>query len=352
MNGGVPVELVFNPNWWYQNYSISFDESFYLCRKARIENDCAMRRALCDRFDLGQGEPAAPRPVIGSPFVAGGFVIPALLGVKIQFDQAAAPTPVCSGLSPVEIQKLTVPDIRQTWPMNLIMADVDTMTRDYGYVVGDLNTDGILNTALHLRGNDLFTDFYDQPGLVSHLFQVIAETIVIVAEYLKRVSGSCSIAVNRSVLNFDCQTFLHANCSLQMISPEIYRQYLLPWDLYLAKRLQPYGIHHCGSNFHAFCDLYSQIPASFFDVGWGSDVALSRQRLPDAFLNLRLSPVRMLQQSREQIVADAIGLLTQAKSGERVGLCCINMDCGTPDENVRALLNISQAPNIDETERR
>jgi len=25
----LPVELIFNPNWWYHNYGVSFDRSFY-----------------------------------------------------------------------------------------------------------------------------------------------------------------------------------------------------------------------------------------------------------------------------------------------------------------------------------
>lgn len=43
----IPVEVVFNPNWWFRNYGISLEESFYLQRDQRIANDLVMRRALC-----------------------------------------------------------------------------------------------------------------------------------------------------------------------------------------------------------------------------------------------------------------------------------------------------------------
>ena len=60
----IPVEFVFNPNWWSRNYGISFDEAFYFDKKTRIETDVVMRQALYDRFGIGEGSPQS-RPIIG-----------------------------------------------------------------------------------------------------------------------------------------------------------------------------------------------------------------------------------------------------------------------------------------------
>jgi hypothetical protein len=46
----------------------------------------------------------------------------------------------------------------------------------------------------------------------------------------------------------------------------------------------------------------------------------------------------MLQETPGAIQEDVKGLLSSAGSMEKVGVCCINMDYGTPDENVRAVL--------------
>jgi len=110
----------------------------------------------------------------------------------------------------------------------------------------------------------------------------------------------------------------------------------------LAERLRPYGIHHCGNNLHLFRNSYAELPAVFYDVGWGSDVFLCRESFPDAFLNLRVSPVRMLQETEQEIRKDTEQLLSAAGSSERVGVCCINMDYGTPDENVVAMMDTVQ----------
>ena len=106
----------------------------------------------------------------------------------------------------------------------------------------------------------------------------------------------------------------------------------------LAERLQPYGIHHCGENLHQFINVYNQVPSVFFDVGWGSNVELVRKACPNSFLNLRLSPVRMLQCTSDEIYQDTFQLLKSAGTPKQVGVCCINMDAGTPDDNVLAMV--------------
>ena len=53
----LPIELIFNPNWWNQMAGISFDQAFYLDAKTRIQNDVTMCRVLHERYgELGLGE--------------------------------------------------------------------------------------------------------------------------------------------------------------------------------------------------------------------------------------------------------------------------------------------------------
>ena len=89
----LPFELVFNPNWWHRTAGISFERPFYFDAATRVANDVTMRRVLHQRFgDIGLGEAdPQPRPVAGSLHVAGGFVIPALLGAEIRFEPDDGP---------------------------------------------------------------------------------------------------------------------------------------------------------------------------------------------------------------------------------------------------------------------
>src|SRR5450756_650774 len=113
-----------------------------------------------------------------------------------------------------------------------------------------------------------------------------------------------------------------------------------PTEHRIAERLQPFGIHHCGSNLHVVAPEYAKLSPVFVDVGWGSDVARCREMLPHAFLNLRLNPVRMLNCTPREIADDTKSLLCAARSLERIGVCCINMDHATPDENIFAMFEV------------
>jgi uroporphyrinogen-III decarboxylase len=340
----LPVELVFNPNWWYQTAGIVFNKAFYFDAATRVQNDIVMRRVLNERYaDLGLGESdPQPRPVAGSLHVAGGFVIPALLGAEIIFAPDAAPQPKPLDLSLAQIEALEKPDFRSTWPMDELIASMDVLEAQFGYLEGDLNTDGLLNAAYHLYGEQLFLDFYQAPRRVRRLLDIIADLIVDVALYVRQRTGSCSISVNRMVKHVDPGLFLHGNCSVQMISPKSYRQMHLPVEQRMARRAQPFGIHHCGDNLHRIAPLYAELPAIFYGVGWGSDLAQCRRALPDAFFNLRLNPVRMLQCTPQDIAEDTERLLLAAGPLERAGVCCINMDYGTPDDNILAMFKVVQ----------
>ena len=338
----IPIELVFNPNWWHQTAGISFDKSFYFEPDARIRNDMIMRRVLYERFGaLGMGEPdPQPRPIIGSQHVAGGFIIPALLGAEIRFEKDAAPQPLPMHMSIEQIEAFEKPDFRATWPMNAIIEQMDALESEWGYAVGGMNTDGLLNAAYHFYGEQLFLDFYAAPDRVRRLLDIIGELIVDVALYLRQRTGDCSISVNRMVEHVDPMLFFHANCSVQLISPKSYREIHLPTEKRMAERIQPYGIHHCGNNLDRVAPVYAELPLTMVDVGWGSDVIAVRQALPDVFLSLRLNPVRMLQATPQEIAADTENLLKEAGSLENVGVCCINMDYETPDDNIFAMFEV------------
>ena len=98
--------------------------------------------------------------------------------------------------------------------MQELSAGWDALEAEYGYLVGDLNTDGLLNAAYHFYGQDLFADFHDAPDRVRRVLTVIADLIVDVAFYVRERTGSCSIAVNRMAERVDpgCSSTPTARC--------------------------------------------------------------------------------------------------------------------------------------------
>jgi uroporphyrinogen-III decarboxylase len=342
----LPVDVIFHPDWWHTHHGLDFREPFHFDPQVRVESERIMRRALYDRFgDLGLGEAdAQPRPVVGPVHLAIGFVVQAMLGCQVRFSENAAPWVLCAELSDEQVWALEVPDLETTSPMRETIALMDALEARFGYLEGDIPWDGVQNVALDLRGQQLFLDYYDNPTLVHHLFGVIARTIHRVAGYVRSRTGTTSVSLNRIVASIDPRLHLHCNCSVQMISKATYEELLLPYECWLAERLQPYGIHHCGDNLEHVVESYARVPGlAYLDVGWGSDVAACRKALPETFFSLRLNPARLRTQTPRQVQADVEWLLDQAGSLDKVALCCIAMDADTPDENVRAIFEAAES---------
>lgn len=342
----LPVEVIFNPAWWNKNCGITFERDFFFNPLCRIDRERAMRKYLYERFgDVGPGEKnASEKPVIGPVHLATGFIVSNILGCLVRFNEASPPDVICANMTDSDIMSLKVPDIFKNDMMNDIVQMMDYFENKFGYIEGDLNWSGIQNIALDLRGQELFIDYYENPELVEHLFTVISETLIKFVKYIRGRTGTTSISVNPFVRHFLPSVNLHSNCSVTMISNEIYEKYLLKYENLLSQELQPYGIHHCGNDMHKVAGGYSKVKrANFFDVGWGSDIIICREALPDAFFNLRLSPVRILECDADTVRNDIIRMVTENGSIENAGICCINMDYGTPDDNVRQIFETAKS---------
>jgi hypothetical protein len=340
----LPVDIVFHPNWWNKNYGIFFQKEFFFDPDVRAENDFLMRKHLRNRFsdlDLVDGE-IKPRPVVGGTLLAAGYLISAILGCEIKYFDDAPPEVIPQNLTDEQIVALKPLDIFKTRPMQELLRMMDKLEQKFGYLEGDINWEGVQNVAFNLRGQQLFLDYLTNPQLAINLLEVVSNTIIQFLEFMIKRTSSTSISVNRIVRQVEPSLVLHSNCTVTMISPEQYRQFLFKYDQLMSKKFSPYGIHYCGNNMQVMRHEFARLQqVSFYDVGWGSDVKLCREALPDKFFNLRLSPVRMLSESINAIEDDIKMLLSQVGDLRRAGLCCINMDYGTPDENIRRIFQVA-----------
>ena len=194
----IPVHVIFSPSWWNRRYGIEFEEPFYLDPRTRIRNDLAMRTALFELFELG-APPFEPRPVVGSPHIAGGFVMPALLGVPIRFSKDQAAWPVPRNLDRDAVLAMRASEATTTWPMQELISQANALEKEFGYLVGDLNTAGILNTSMEVRGNDLLLDLIEAPEVTDHLFNIVSRTMIEVSRYWRARTGTTSVSVNCSI---------------------------------------------------------------------------------------------------------------------------------------------------------
>ncbi len=329
---GIPVGVDFHPSWWYKNYGISFGEEYYLNPDARVSARQKMARFLYQRFgDLGLGDPD-PHP---SPFIEFGIVtIPALFGCPIKFFDDNYPWVQELQLSEKEICNLKIPDIEHTYPMTEIIRQMDYLENKYGRLEGDLNCQGVQNLAMKMRGEQLFLDYFDNPSLAYKLLHLMTQTMIQVASYVKKRTGSLAKTVTTRA---EANLFVTSNCSVTMISNQLYEKYLLPYDNMLSQALQPFGIHHCGV-MDDYLEGYAKVEnLSFLEAGWGSSISKIRKYFPNIQLNTRISPVRLLTLSEEEIRQDVLELIRGGAPLDRFSISSVGVEYGTPDENIRTM---------------
>ena len=333
VRGGLPVDIVLAPEWWYKNEGITFDEDFFFHPVRRVEVEQQMEKILFERWGkFGIGEHRnEKRPEIGAVHLAAGFLLSEMLGCEVRYSENHPPQVIAANgkLQSIDIEKAFVsPAFRKI--KNL----ADELTKKYGYLTGDINWGGILNIAMDLRGESIFLDMMMTPEDVTLYFEGIAGVVEKFTQWLISKTGTTSISVNRVVRHFGQPVLLHSQCSHTMISEEDYENFLLPFDQKWCKK-RPYGIHYCGADPHRMAPSFAKIAhLDFLDVGWGGDLKMLRQFLPETFLNIRLSPVEIARQTNDEIRETIHRLITDSGDLALTGVCCINMDDSVSDEKI------------------
>lgn len=328
----IPLGVGFYPDWWHQNYGITYGREYYYNADFRVENQAKMAKLLYERFGdvgLGQKEPE-PKPLISFGMV----MLPAIFGCEIVFEEAALPWAMPMNLSKEECDKLTKPDLLKVSPMKEVLEQITYLKGKYGKVVGDINTTGVQNIALKLRGDELYIDYYEDPEFCHRLLKFCTECMIDLWELIYPITGTGAVDVTPMC---DPTIYCVANCTVEQISGDTYEEFGLPYDTILANRCKPFGIHHCG-NLDPVVEHYAKVPnLVFVEAGFGTDFAGSRKILgPNVAYNARISPVLMKNGTEEEIVATVKDAIDQGAPLSNYSIDTVGLTHGVPDENVRA----------------
>ncbi len=328
------TDIVLAPAWWFHNEGLTFDEDFFYNPVRRVEAERKMEQALYERwgkYGLGQDRDKN-LPVVGAVHLAAGFLLSEMLGCKVEYKQDAPPQVRCAKMDNLKIST----DVAfESAAYKRFERLTELLKAKYGYLTGDVNWGGILNIALDLRREHLFMDMFDKPDEVSLFLGEIAKVIERFTQSLAKETGSTSISVNRNVRHLEPAVFLHSECSHTMISVDDYKKFLLVFDQQWSKKYRPFGIHFCGKDPDRYGETFAELGrVDFLDVGWGGDVAKLRKHLPDTFLNIRLSPVEILEQSTSEIETTIRRLVADSGNPQLTGVCCINIDEKITDDRI------------------
>jgi len=329
----LPVDIVLAPEWWHKNEGITFDRDFFFNPQKRVEEEQHMEKVLYERwgkYGLGEYRNEA-RPEIGAVHLASGFLLSEMLGCTVNYTDSHPPQVIAANVDTLE---LDVEKAFQLEPFQRLEKLVATLKEKYGYLTGDINWGGVLNLAMDLRGDTIFVDMMMTPDEVKAYFSKIAKVIERFTTYVQQLTGTTSISVTRNVRLLKEPVLLHSECSHTMISEADYEEFLLPYDIKWSAH-RPYGVHYCGSDPHRMAASFAKIPhLDYLDVGWGGDVKLLRQHLPDTLFSIRLSPVELAKQSHDEIRGHITRLVHDSGNPYLTAVCCINMDNSVTDDKI------------------
>lgn len=332
------VSLGFSPRWYHDRMGIDFSQRWHKDPVYRYETLVQMKTLLHDKFPQVE----AFCPVVNEQGIEescatldgayGAMLIAEIYGLEVHYYPDNWPsTDTSCHFTREELEGLEPFRLEENRAFHELMGQMDCIAERWGKISGYLNYQGVLNNALRLRGQDIFLDMYDDPEFVHHLFRHITETMIAVAKAVQKRQRESGFFIDL----FSC-----SNCVMNMISAEMYEEFVLPYDQQLSREFSRFGIHTCNWNATPYIDSLSRISKmGYIDMGMDTDMERMRRVFPHARRAVLYSPVRAETLPAEEIRKD------MKKIADELAPCdfvLADLETTMSDERVREILDEAQ----------
>ena len=328
----VKVHPSFSPDWFAARMGLDMSERWHQDPLHRRDSFVAMAQALNKEFPtlhLG-GDPSSIKG--GLSQIANCAPVAALFGQEVLYSKGAWPDNAPRRLDDAAAEALEVPDFESGRFFTDLMRQMDVIQREWGSINGELNYQGILNTAFRLRGEQIFMDMVNAPERAHHVLDVVCRTTM---EFVDAVYERQA----RSGAERDY--FVTSNCVVNMIAEEHYREFVMPYDRRLSEHYAQFGIHNCGWNVNAYARAYSEIrDLGYLDFGLSSDLPLLHSLFPRTVLTVILNPDDVIGRTPAEVRSSLCALR------DALGTCRIligSLDGRTPTAEVEAFFHATAA---------
>lgn len=318
------VEFGFTPSWYRENCGIDFSEHWHQDPLYRRDTMIIMREELNRRFPtllLGGENPEKTHPTLDG--VHGALTISRIFGVESDYYVDNWPAARHEFLSDDEAAALEVPDLMNNPAFVELLEQADVIERECGRVEGYINWQGVLNNAFRIRGEQIFMDLMINPALAQHIFKVVTQTMINGMTQLYERQRSTGVDIRHATLS---------NCVVNMVSPQAYREYLLPHDMKISESFEDFGIHNCAWNVDNYIEDYAKIEKlGYVDMGLDSDLVRVRELCPNARRAIMYTPMDLASKSLDTIKDDLTRIRRDLSPCDIV---VADIEYGTPDTRV------------------
>lgn len=325
------LELGFTPGWYRKNCNIDFGKRYHHDVLYRKEAQLLMRKELQGRFPnypIGLLDKNKCDLLTG---VYGGCFVAAIYGIEISYYQDNWPACSHNFLTEEQIDDLTPPDLNYNPVFLDLERQVKEISKEENQVIGFVNWQGVINNALKIRGNDLFFDFYDKPERCHRLFDCICQTMIEGIKKLHKWQKESGVMYN---------FFTVSNCSVNMLSPELYEEFLLSYDKKIASEFSLLGIHNCAWNANPYMEAYSSISnLGYIDMGIDSDMSKAKLLFPQSRRAIMYTPMDLKNKSWSHIVEDITRIANEYAPCD---LIVADIESDVEDQRVLELINLCE----------
>jgi len=317
-------EIGFTPSWYREALGIDFGQGWHGDVAFRRGAVLAMRDELRRRFPgrgIGGCEEEGPLDLLTGVFGATG--ISQIFGMQVVYADGNWPNVEGDVLSIEAMESLPMPDLDTSPFFCELMRQMGEIEAIEGRAVGFLNWQGVINNAQRLRGQEIFVDLYEEPEACHHLFGVVADTMIACIRRLHERQRATGVKYAFATVS---------NCTVNMLSPDHYREFLLPYDRRIAEAFDTLGIHNCAWKADPYLKSYASIPnLGYIDMGIESDLRRARELFPRARRALMYTPMDLANKSGPALRSDFERI---ARDYGPCDIVIADIEAGTPDERV------------------
>lgn len=197
-----------------------------------------------------------------------------------------------------------------------------------------LGTDGPMTVAASLRGaTELCMDMYEDPEFVRDLLRYITEATILRIKSFRQALGQ----------EMRPQSLFFADDSIELLSAETYKEFVLPHHKMLIRELAgegPHSIHLCGDVDRLMPTLKNELNLNTWDAGFPIDCARMREELgPDFLIQTGPRVSLLLNGTPQEVDAECRRILESGimEGGRFVLREANNLSPCTPEESVAAM---------------
>jgi hypothetical protein len=300
------IDFTFSPGWWRVRYGMTFTAEIWQDPLAAVELDQRQRRLLFERFgDFGLGEEnPLPRPAAGGEY--GHRFMAAFWGCQVVYPPDGAPCEVSLADARERMEDLEISDIESSPVVQLALRNAALLKERYGYCESAINFGGPLNNAVSVFGGEFLSACASQPELARRVLQKMGQAVILIHDRVACRIRGVEVAEARA------GQWGIGNCPVGMLSPRMYRDIVLPVDLWFRRQFAgEFNLHHCGV-FDAYREAYQALAPEDLDLGPRSDLRLARQAFPQARISAYIDIPALARMGLEEIDALLIRMVEQA----------------------------------------